>query len=121
MGDILTETERTKLLSQHRREKDKRVADRIKVVLLFDKGWSADKISAALFLDDSTIRRNLSAYKDENRLKGNHKGSEPILTKAESTLLSDHLEAETYVKVKDIQSYVRKFYKKEICISTLTS
>lgn len=121
MGNMLTKTEREKLLSQHRREKDKRVADRIKVVLLFDKGWSADKISAALFLDDSTIRRHLSAYKEENRLKGNHKGSEPILTKAESKLLSDHLEIETYVKVKDIQSYVRRSYQKEICISTLTS
>jgi transposase len=121
MGNILTEAERTKLLSHHRLEKDKRVADRIKVVLLFDTGWSADKISAALFLDDSTIRRHLSVYEDEKRLKGNHKGSEPILTKAESTLLSDHLEAETYVKVKDIQSYVRKFYQKEMCVSTLTA
>ena len=35
---MLTKEERTTLLSQHKSERDKRIADRIKVVLLHDDG-----------------------------------------------------------------------------------
>ncbi len=38
MKNYLTEEERAQLRLQHRRERDRREADRIKAVLLYDKG-----------------------------------------------------------------------------------
>ncbi|WP_375332255.1 hypothetical protein [Candidatus Tisiphia endosymbiont of Temnostethus pusillus] len=40
MGNILTSEQRTVLKSSHGNERDRRVCDRIKAVLLYDKGWS---------------------------------------------------------------------------------
>ena len=101
-------------MTQHKKERDKRVADRIKVVLLTDDGWTIDEIRRALFIDDGTVRRHLDIYKEEHRLKPNHKGSDPLLNREESARLSTHLEANLYKKVKEIQAYIRKTYHKEL-------
>jgi hypothetical protein len=37
---FLTDQERTQLKMQHKRERDKRICDRIKAVLLSDEGWT---------------------------------------------------------------------------------
>lgn len=42
---MLSDIEREHLKMQHKQEKDGRVRDRIKAVLLADKGWSSKKIS----------------------------------------------------------------------------
>ena len=83
MDKILTKEGRSKLLVQHKTERDKRIADRIKVVLLSDDNWSTEAIAKALFIDDATVRRHLNLYNEEQRLKLNYKGSEPLLTKSE--------------------------------------
>ena len=120
MNKILTKEERSKLLLQHKTERDKRIADRIKVVLLSDDNWSAESIAEALFIDDATVRRHLNSYKEEQRIELNHKGSEPLLTKNESALLSVHLDEECYVKAKDIQAYISKTYNKNLSVPTVT-
>lgn len=120
MYKILTEQERSKLLIQHRTERDKRIADRIKVVLLSDDDWSAEAIAKALFIDDATVRRHLNLYNEEKRIKPCNKGSEPLLTKGESELLSVHLEEECYVKAKDIQVYISNTYNKNLSVPTVT-
>jgi transposase len=120
MDKILTKEERSKLLVQHKTERDKRIADRIKVVLLSDDNWSAEAIAEALFIDDATVRRHLNSYKEEQKIKPNHKGSEPLLTRSESELLSTHLEEGCYVKAKDIQVYINNTYNKYLSIPTVT-
>lgn len=120
MDKILTREERSKLLVHHKTERDKRIADRIKVVLLSDDNWSAESIAEALFIDDATVRRHLNSYKEEQRIELNHKGSEPLLTKNESALLSVHLDEECYVKAKDIQAYISKTYNKNLSVPTVT-
>jgi DNA-binding NarL/FixJ family response regulator len=54
MHTLLTENERFKLRSRHKREKEKPIAERIKAVLLLDEGCSYEEIAKALFLDDTT-------------------------------------------------------------------
>jgi transposase len=120
MNKILTKEDRSKLLVQHKTERDKRIADRIKVVLLSDDNWSAESIAEALFIDDATVRRHLNSYKEEQRIELNHKGSKPLLTKNESELLSVHLEEECYVKAKAIQAYISKTYNKNLSVPTVT-
>lgn len=79
MNIFLTVSETNDLLLQHKLERDKCVGDRIKVILLTDEEWHLELIARALFIDDSTVRRHLNSYRNENRLTPDHKGSEAIL------------------------------------------
>jgi len=45
---FLSDDERAQLRAQHKLERDGRIRDRIKAVLLFDKGWSVAAIAEAL-------------------------------------------------------------------------
>ena len=119
MYNKLTIENRDSLVLQLKTERDKRVAYCINAVLLSDEGWGPAQIARALFLDEETIRRYLSAYEEENCLSPQHKGSKPLLTEMESEALSAHLESQIYAKIKDIQAYVRETFQKDLSISTL--
>lgn len=119
MSRILTDADRASLLRRHKKERDKRIADRLKVVLLIDDGWSFNQISKILFLDESTVRDHFEIYVQENRLTPNHKGSEPALSFEESAALATHLTLQIYVKIKDIQAYIRRNFEKNLSISAL--
>jgi hypothetical protein len=56
MEKILTARKREKLVQRHRKERDKRICDRIKAVLAYDDGYSYSEIARILLLDDETIR-----------------------------------------------------------------
>ncbi len=118
--NILSAEERSRLLVQHKRERDGKLRDRIKVVLLFDDGWTPTAIARALFIDDETVNRQLEIYGTESRLTSNHKGQKPLLTDEDSQALEAHLESLVYVKVKDIQAYVKATFNKQLAVSTLT-
>ena len=119
MTKLLLEAERDEFLVRHKKERDKRIADRIKVVLLYDDGWTIDKIAKALFIDTSTIFRHLEDYKSEKRLNPDHKGSKPILTSLESQKLSSHIEGSLYTKVKEIRAHIITAHGKTLSISSV--
>ena len=50
---------------QHQFEAERRYADRIKALLLWDSGWSFNQITEALLLDEKTIRRYRKLYEEE--------------------------------------------------------
>ena len=52
---FLTDPERVQLKAQHRQERDGRVRDRIKAILLYDKDWSSQEIAEALLMSDQTV------------------------------------------------------------------
>ena len=59
MMQLLSSIERTQLLSQHKLERDGRIRDKIKVILLTDDGWSVEQIAKALFIRPSTVKQML--------------------------------------------------------------
>lgn len=59
---FLSDAERTQLRVQHKSERDGRIRDRIKAVLLRDKGWSIPMIAEALLLSDDAIREHIFEY-----------------------------------------------------------
>jgi predicted ArsR family transcriptional regulator len=61
---ILDLTERSVLIKRHRTERDGRVRDRIKAVLLTDDGWTAKRIAEALFIDEQTVRQHFLDYQE---------------------------------------------------------
>ena len=66
MEGFLTEEQKKELLSELRLEKNRKYADRIRVILLLDKGKSATKISEYLFLDEGTVRNYKNRYTEGN-------------------------------------------------------
>jgi transposase len=116
----LTAAERKDLIQQHRKERDKRICDRIKAVLAYDDGYSYSEIAKILLLDDETIRRHIADYQQDNKLSTNNGGSDGKLSCAESQKLITHLSEVTYLYVKDICQYVRQQYRKHYSISGMT-
>jgi|TARA_B100001964_G_C14113059_1_gene544784 transposase len=110
MNQLLSSSEETRLRSQHRLEKNRRKADRLKAVLLSNKGWSHLRIAEALFLDDETVARHIKEYKETQKLSLDSGGSSSKLTVEQSSELTTHLMEEVYVKVADVCVYVLSKY-----------
>jgi len=119
MHKILSLNERSSLLESHKREKIKGNADRIKSVLLYDEGWTFFQIAKALFISDDTAARYVLEYEEKQKLKADHQGKAPLLNLEHSRLLSEHLHAVTYTKIKDIQAYVKAEWAIDIAVSSL--
>lgn len=64
---FLTASERTQLKAKHKQERDGRVRDRIKAVLLYDKDWSPQEIAEALLISDQAVRDHVEDYKTSNK------------------------------------------------------
>ena len=59
---FLTESKRSQLRDQHKRERDGRIRDRIKAVLLSDEGWTPQQIARVLLISDQAIREHVHEY-----------------------------------------------------------
>ena len=103
---MLTDIERGQLKTQHKQERDGRVRDRIKAVLLTDKGWSSEAIAEALLISDQAVRNHIRDYEATRKLKSESGGSDEKLTEKQSKKLLSHLENHVYLFVKDIIAYV---------------
>ena len=111
LKNFLSESERQQLRAQHKRERDRRVADRIKAVLLKDRGYSFEEISKVLLLDDETIRKHVEEYRKNNKLcpenGGHYQGK---LNDEQTKELIAHLTDNTYTSTKHIIGYVKEKY-----------
>jgi hypothetical protein len=94
---FLSDNERAQLKAQHKRERDKRICDRIKAVLLCDKGWSVPAIAEALLLSEDAIREHIIEYRDSKKLKPENGGSDQKLSSEHSDELVKHLRNYTYL------------------------
>lgn len=120
VGKFLSIVQRHELLEEHRREDNKKYADRIKTVLLFDNGWSAAQIAEALFIDESTARRYRKAYDEggiEQLILDNYIGGSTKLTIEQEEELGQHLQSIIYLSTKDIVEYVSDTYGIKFSVS----
>lgn len=104
--NFLSENERVQLKIQHKKERDKRICDRIKAILLYDEGWSFQEIAKVLLITDESVRNHIEEYKSLKKLQPENGGSTEKLSQKQSLQLETHLENHTYLYVKDIVSYV---------------
>jgi transposase len=108
---FLNDEQRLALQIQHRTEHDGRVRDRIKAVLLHDKGWSPQRIAEALLISDQAVRNHVDDYVRLNKLSPQNGGSKSKLSKEQSAQLEAHLQTHIYLYVKDILAYVQTAFK----------
>lgn len=108
---LLTNDEREKLRSQLRKEKDSKLNDRIKCVLLLDEGHTYETVSKFLFLDPSTIGRYRSTYlKDgiEGLIRLDYKGRFTRLTKFQIEEIVGDLQKQHHTSAASIADFVQR-------------
>ncbi len=65
--NFLTLHERDQLRLQHKQERDKRVCDRIKAILLYDEGWTSQQIAKVLLVSDQAVRDHVHDYQTSQK------------------------------------------------------
>jgi transposase len=120
MQITLAPLEKEKLESQHRKERDKHICDRIKAVLLSSESWTIPMISQALRIHVETVRRHLKDYQDGLKLKPENGGSSELLSEKKLVFLIDHIEQAAYVRVSDICFYVKEKFQITYTVAGMT-
>lgn len=116
----LTKEEKEKLEREHKKTRDRRIADRIKAVLLHSEGWSQLQISQALRIRPETVHDHLEDYRQSKKLKPENGGSDSLLSSEQATSLITHLEAVTYLRVEEICAYAEQAYGVKFAVSGMT-
>ncbi|MCP4653352.1 MAG: IS630 family transposase [Candidatus Omnitrophica bacterium] len=116
----LSNTEKEQLEIQHKTERDRRVADRIKAVLLNTEGWSQKQIAQALRIRYETVQDHLNDYKKLKKLKPENGGSKSQLSFEQTEELIQHLETNTYLNAGFICAYVDQNFGVKFTVSGMT-
>ena len=111
MENKLTQEEKAGLEAQHKKTRDRRIADRIKAVLWADEGLSYSQIGKLLLVHPETVRVQVRTWHREKRLKPNNGGSKSHLSTEETECLKTHLESRVYTRVDAICAYVKQQYQ----------
>ena len=91
---FLSPKDRAELLREHKLERNKRNADKIKVILLLDDNWTMEKIAHILFIDMSTVKNYKKKYEEvglEYLLTDNYIGASTKLSIEQENELVVHL------------------------------
>ncbi len=111
MKITLSEAQKLLLEEQHKTERDSRICDRIKAVLLASEGWKQKPIAQALRIHETTVWGHLNDYLREQKLKPSSGGSSSKLDDLQTKELIAHLEQNTYPSTKEIIQYVQETYE----------
>ena len=87
----LTSKQRTALKILYKHNRDSRVRDRIRCILLADDGWSAATIATSLLIDETTVRRHINDWLKEQKLASENGGSDSHLSEMQSAELIEYL------------------------------
>ena len=124
MEGFLTKEQKKELLSELRLEKNRKYADRIRIILLLDKGEPASKIAEYFYLTDNSVRSYKNRYiKDglEGLLIDYQLGRSSYLSPEEQKKLVLELESKIYLTTKEIISYVKKEFGVVYTVGGMTS
>ncbi|MBW2986905.1 IS630 family transposase, partial [Candidatus Woesearchaeota archaeon] len=126
MKQFLSLEERDKLKIQHRKERDKRICDRIKAVLLFDDGWNYQEIAHVLLLSDEAVKQHIQEYCNSQKLQPENGGSfipkqaEELGFRRSQSLGIQRSKEGPYLRVKEIVAHVEKVFGVAYTIAGMT-
>ena len=111
MEQFLTGTERGELLSELSREKEKKYADRICIILLLDQGEPMMRVAEYFFLTERSITNYKNRYKQgglEKLLNDYHIGRSTYLSPKEQSKSIVELESKVYpTTTRSVISYIK--------------
>lgn len=107
----LTEAEKLSLREIHRTVRDKNSSDRIKAILMLDKGYTCLETAEILLLEERTIRRWRDRYmgrkSTSDYLFNDCRGRQGKLSKEELVILSKYIEGEIISDSKEIRQFIQ--------------
>ncbi|MDR1478344.1 MAG: IS630 family transposase [Planctomycetaceae bacterium] len=112
-NDQLSSRQIASLKASHRTLKDRKEADRVKVVVFLGSGWSVSTVAEAIMLDVNTVRSYFDKYVhggEEELLEFHYVGRQPMLTAKQEKALSRHLDANVYLSSSEIRHYIKKTF-----------
>jgi len=111
MKQTLTNEEKQSLECQHHQEKNGKVRDRIKAVLLHSEGWTQAHIAQALRIHESTVWEHLNDYMKDKKLTLESGGSVSKISDKQAEELEKYLEDNTCANTNEIIAYVKEKYE----------
>ena len=102
----LSQNQKEQLEARHKSERDVRICDRIKAVLLNSEGWSNRQIAQALRLHEETVFTHLSDFINLEKLETKNGGSESKLDKVQTAELIFFLTENTFTSTAQIQQHI---------------
>lgn len=119
---LLTGDEKFKLEADLKKAKDSAEWKRLFVILSYDEGESVEELARLMRLSPWTVEEYLKKYSSENKTKNDPRGGGTSkLSDAEARRLEEHLSETTYLKVRDIISYVSSEFGKEYSRTGMTA
>jgi transposase len=112
-ANFLTRNQKDILKARHRHERDKRLCDRIKSILLLDEGWSYPQVAHALLLDDDTIKRYYKTYSEDGKdalLNLNYTGKACRLTQSQLEQLKIYVKEEAPTSAKQVVNFAKNHF-----------
>ncbi len=123
MNNFLTPEQRAELRHELKVEAKAKYSDRIKVILLLDKGWTYAKIAEALFIDEGTIANYRRRYK-EGGIMGlivdDYIGRRCHLNEKELKILSSYLRLHLCLSAKEVVNFIKNKFDVTYSLSGAT-
>ena len=107
----LSQEEKIQIKQLHRSCTQRKHADKLKAILLLDKGHSCVEVGEILLLDDDTVREYRNIYLNQGAtslLSDNNKGRKSFLTTEQLEVLEKHIRENTYMDSKGIVAWIEK-------------
>lgn len=120
----LTQGQITEIRHLHSKCPVKRFADKLKALLLLDKGLSCIEVGEILLLDDDTVRKYRDQYLAqgaESLLGDNNKGSQAYLSMGQLEELDKYLQDNVYSDSKGIKDWIAQNFNIKYTASGIVS
>lgn len=120
---FLTEEQFQELKLAHKTQKEKRLADRIKAVIMLHLGFTSSQIIQALLIDEDTVRRYGKSYQEkglEGLLEMRYSGGSTRLSLGQEQELKLFLTNNTKRTAKEIGDHVVKTYRVKFSVIGIT-
>lgn len=112
----LTEADIAELKRFHRTLKDKKSSDRIKAILMLNKGYSGNEVAEVLLLDENTItswkKRYLERANITDYLFNECRGYSGKLSYEEEIVVSQYVNEQLIINSKDIRLFIESGFGK---------
>ncbi len=109
----LTNKQLAALRTLHKTLRDRRMADRVKAVVLLGSGWSVAAVAEALLVDEKTVRAWAEKYREggaSGLLAMFYEGKKPSLSDSQMAELATHLDENIYLESNAIRHHIAKKY-----------
>ena len=113
---FLNQKEKEILKKYHKEVGSRKLADRIKTILMLNDGYSYSQISEILLIDDTTARKYFEVYAEkgiDELLVMRYEGRDSKLSGIQLYILSKHIEENIIRDAKEIQSYIEEQFNIE--------